>query len=81
MPSARSVVSGRRRLYSLIAFALREGWTITRTAAGRIVLSKAGLPAIFTGFPCDRDDHEPAPPRRHEIDTRANRWWREIGHG
>lgn len=81
MPSARNVAQGRRRLSSLIAFALRDGWTVSRTAGGRIVLSRAGLPAIFIGFPCDRDDHNPALLRRRKADTRGNRWWRGISHG
>lgn len=55
MPSARDLARGRSRLVPLIAFALREGWSVSRSVNGRLTFDKAGLPPIFTGpVPTDR---------------------------
>lgn len=56
MPNALDAASGQGRLSSLIAFALSEGWDVSRTECGRVVFSKDGLPPIFAGLSCNRDD-------------------------
>lgn len=53
MPNAREPAGGRPRLSALIAFALREGWKVSRPSGRCIVLSKAGMPPIFSGLPCN----------------------------
>lgn len=39
----------RGRLRSLLEFARREGWTVSRVPAGCLRIHKSGLPPTFTG--------------------------------
>ncbi|PAU50935.1 hypothetical protein BZL41_27805 [Pseudomonas sp. PIC25] len=43
------------RLRQLVAFAVSEGWSVSRTAGGHIKFSKAGHASIFTS--CTASDH------------------------
>lgn len=56
MPNALDAARGQGCLSSLIAFVLSEGWDVSRAESGRVVFSRAGLPPIFTGLSCKRDD-------------------------
>lgn len=50
MPNAHDLCRGQQRLHRLVEFAVREGWTVSRTAGGYLQFEKAGLPPIFTRF-------------------------------
>ena len=78
MPSARDPGRNHIRLSSLVAFALNEGWQVSRTDGGRLVFSRRGLPPIFTGFPCDRDGNTQA---QRPPDAEASRSYRGRGNG
>lgn len=43
-----SVRDNRKNLQDLVAFALHEGWAVTRTRGGHVKFTKAGCPPIFT---------------------------------
>ena len=49
MSSAYDICRGHKRIRSLVEFAMREGWTVSRTAGGHLTFEKPGLPPIFTG--------------------------------
>ncbi len=48
MSSAHDICRGHKRLRPLVEFAVREGWTVSRTASGHLQFAKPGLPPIFT---------------------------------
>ncbi|KTT37491.1 hypothetical protein RSA46_21515 [Pseudomonas oryzihabitans] len=39
---------GKKHLRALVAFALEEGWVVTRTHGGHLRFTKTGFPPIFT---------------------------------
>jgi len=49
MTTAYELAHGRERLQTLIEFAIREGWQVRRTPDGRILFSKPGSAAFYTG--------------------------------
>jgi len=49
MTTAYELAHGRERLRALIEFALREGWQVRYAADGRIIFSKPGSAAFYTG--------------------------------
>ncbi|GHU39295.1 hypothetical protein AGMMS50256_39110 [Betaproteobacteria bacterium] len=49
MPKAHNLCRGYQRLRPLIELALREGWNVSRTEGGYLMLIKADWPPIFTG--------------------------------
>lgn len=48
MSIAHELARGHKQLLPLIEFALREGWSISRTSGGHLKFIKPGLPPIFT---------------------------------
>lgn len=44
--SARDIA--KKHLRALVAFALEEGWVVTRTPGGHLRFTKTGFPPIFT---------------------------------
>lgn len=50
MSNAHDICRGQKRLRPLVEFALREGWTVSRTAGGHLKFEKPGLPPMFTSF-------------------------------
>jgi len=63
MTTAYELAYGRERLQTLIEFAINEGWQVRRTSDGRILFSKPGSAAFYTGAavnrivnPCDNGD-------------------------
>jgi len=64
MTTTYELAYGRERLRALIAFAIKEGWQVRRTSDGRILFSKPGSAAFYTGAalndaakPRDRGNH------------------------
>lgn len=57
MRRGRDTSRSPRQLSSFVAFALNEGWKMSRTADGRVALYRAGMPPIFNGscFEIDPD--------------------------
>ena len=60
MRRGRDVSHGPRQLSPFIAFALNEGWKVSRAAGGRIALYRAGMPPIFNGACFDFDPDMPS---------------------
>ncbi len=50
MDNIYEYAKGKKQLQSLIDFALREGWEITRTRSGHLRFTRPGMPPVFTGF-------------------------------
>ncbi|WP_124313878.1 type II toxin-antitoxin system HicA family toxin [Pseudomonas chlororaphis] len=48
MANARDLCRGHKQLLPLIEYALREGWTVSRTPGGHMRFVKPGLPPIYT---------------------------------
>jgi len=56
MTTAYELAHGRERLQTLIEFAIREGWQVRHTQDGRILFSKPGSAAFYTGAAVNRAD-------------------------
>ncbi|MGV8399231.1 type II toxin-antitoxin system HicA family toxin [Pseudomonas aeruginosa] len=48
MSSPRDLCRGHKQLLPLIEYALKEGWTVSRTPGGHLRFVKPGLPPIYT---------------------------------
>lgn len=48
MSIAHELARGRKRLRTLIEFAVSEGWHVKRTRGGHLKFTKAGCAAIYT---------------------------------
>ncbi len=57
MSSAPNICRGHKRLRPLVELAMSSGWTVSRTATGRLKFEKPDLPPIFTSFAAS--DHRP----------------------
>jgi len=67
MTTAYELAHGRERLRNLIEFAMREGWQVRRATDGRIIFSKPGSAAFYTGTTVSVEQTIPAA--------------EEVGHG
>ena len=63
----------QQNLEALIAFAQAEGWTVSLTRGGQLILTKPGRPAIYTRFTTDtrRASHK-ARSRLRRVDQRTS---------
>lgn len=75
MPTAHDICRGPKRLRPLVELAMREGWTVSRTASGHLTFEKSGLPPIFTRFTVS--DHR----ARQNAWTRVRRFARPAAGG
>ncbi|WP_025809771.1 type II toxin-antitoxin system HicA family toxin [Pseudomonas chlororaphis] len=48
MANARDLCRGHKQLLPLVEYALKEGWTVSRTPGGHLRFVKPGLPPIYT---------------------------------
>lgn len=60
MRRGRDVPYTPRQLSSFIAFAVNEGWKVSRAAGGRIALYRPGMPPIFNGACFEFDPDMPS---------------------
>lgn len=50
MPSTPNFCRGKKRLQSLVKFAQREGWDVSRTGGGHLKFTKHGQAPIYTSL-------------------------------